>query len=351
MNKYEKILENVKEMPFSLRLKYFMNEYYSNKVKAGIEIENNIKKPLSVNELSKKSSDTDGTIITARNIHKYLSGETVSPTDDTITRLAELLYIPFEYLKYDLGRHYRTISKSRHELDGDMYIDNFLDKNGKLSIYGDYEFDGNEFTDESELENRNNEVKLITKKIEEKYYGIKLINCYKLVKCYYIYIKIHEYAWNLLCNYSCLNSKGKEKIKKCISQISTSLDFQVKHLNIFTKHILDFIDMRDEIELGLKKCFYEEFKKYENESEMKVKLWKELHVKLEKESLGTIELFYEQMESILTMEFEDWNILIAYFLLTDSSFYMPTENQQMLLSISKELLDDPFYSNLNKYNN
>lgn len=348
MKQYKEILNSVKEMPFSIRLEYFLNEYYRNEAIAlGESIENINSNPLTSKKLEEKSYSTNGIRIQKESVYKYLKGKSM-PKEETLERLAELLYAPIENLREDLGRYYRGISKIRHKIDGEKFDDNFLDKNGKLSLYGDYEFDGHEFIDDCSIEDKNENLdKLLKEDISDSFNKMDLLSCYKLIKYYNAYINIHDDVWEFLCNFTLLNSKGKEKLKKYISTFSTKIEFQLENINIFSKYIPLFVEIRDLKEDDFQNSFKQEYCKFKTDEQAKNYYKEDLFNKLKNESLGTVERFSKQMEPIVTMEVEDWNIVISYFLLTKFSFYIPSEEQHMLLTISNELVEDIRYCDKN----
>lgn len=296
------------EFPFSKRLSYFQKL-----------------RGLTPEDMGLRLESEEGEGNKTRLIYKYISGEIRKPNDDTVVKLSELLNIKPDHLRYDLGKQMRIISTVENRLENESVMD-FLKAN---RLYGNYEYEDYEYYNALE------ETYVSEDDFIEVYESMEIEACYKLTKYFDSYINVDQNAWLLIQQYNVLNDKGKAKLKKLLFDFQTRIDQQLCNLN----KVMEFVELRNRTS--------EDFGY--NIKENKSELWSVFSEKLSKLIPMDFERFYYQMDSITTMDQDDLDILISYFLIADSSTNRLSEKQELLLIISNELFYDEEYSNIKDF--
>lgn len=314
----------VKENTFSQRFQYFLR-------KKNQELRKEGKKPLNPERLAEIVGYYE-----ADSFHDFLYRNGQPKDKIVIEKLAEILGIQSIELEQDTTRPWRAISREEHIANGETFVDDGRDKKGKYNIYGDFDIDeyDNFIAAKEEFETEENIDdgfdKLITE-IKESFYKQELTERYRLTNYFDIYKKIHDNAWTFIVNFSLLNSNGKDILKKAIIQIETLIEHQL----LIFRHLIPFYETRDRQRDEVKEIFIEKANKQD--------LWGNLEGNLNLESWSVVERFSRQIEFIATMDYDDWTVLIGYFLLNSKLGYTPSEKQKAVLALSEELVKNPQY--------
>lgn len=157
---------------------------------------------------------------------------------------------------------------------------------------------------------------------------------YDLCHNFDIYTRMGNVAWNLLVGANLLDDFGKNKLRDSISILKTSIAEQVHTLDA----VLPYLELIKEKEITQKIGGKTRESKSENTD--KRKLEKQLLRKLKSASIEIAELFLVQMDSITTMDKDDWNLLIAYTLLGGGNFYMQSEQQEQILDLVDDMIQE-----------
>jgi|GEM_PF-4557013 len=176
-------------------------------------------------------------------------------------------------------------------------------------------------------------------KIKSTFEKMDCYSIYDLNQTFDIYTRMGKVAWNLLVDFNQFNDLGKKKLKDSINNMETTIAEQSKSLNT----VLPYLKFRENNYADIKKSFANNSKKFKDEYEFKQKIQKELLHKLKMTSYENVELFAEQIDSVTTMDKDDWNLLIAYTLLNDGFLYMQSKKQDQILDMVDKMVEDKKY--------
>jgi hypothetical protein len=264
---YKKFVESTQEIPFSRRLKYFMDLRNSSPSAIGLDSEVDFKRNLT------------------SLIYKYLDEKKI-PNRSTIYRIAKVLDIRPEHLMYDLGREFRALADCE-DIKKNSFSEDFFNCNGEFCLYGRYVFD--EYHSEEaqwfDFDGRaryNNEPFMLSSSEEREYIEIKAeeenaldrieytfnhmseFKCYKFVKNIDAYSIIKGDIWVSLQNFAELNKKQKYELTNFIKRFEVSSETQLRNLK--TRGLLAIVWASLTSDKELENNMNEELKKLIKES-------------------------------------------------------------------------------------
>lgn len=182
-------------------------------------------------------------------------------------------------------------------------------------------------------------------RIRREFLKLDPLPCYKISIFYQYYSLIYDNTWTFIVNYSILNNLGKSKLKQFVFENTTTLESVLNHLdelmllysarNLKDRLLNDFV--QDE-QLTKKSD------EYNSDESYKRKKWDVLKNQLIELRWFDLERFLRQMKYIVDLDSEDWNLIIAFLLLSDKISSISSERQKKVLDYSESLIRSETYN-------
>lgn len=321
MNKYSARNRGIAEIPFNIRLKYFM------------EIRN-----LDAKAIGEISEDDNFNGNLERSIYNYLKGITV-PKSNSIDRLARILNVHPEHLLCDYGIYWRSIAVVRCKLDGIAYNGEPFNSKGEFCLYGRYEFDTSEYIDKEKFNFNNggcydsdyfnissvekDEYDIIDEEIDDYVEKITdfiaekdLFDLYKLTTYNDCYFSFSDHAWDLLIDFNGLDTNEKEELLSFLIDITSIKDFDKASVCIsdFMKSI--------ELMLGHDETYFKNdfeniMSKFNDSQDYRTYCLNIVYDLIEQSTPIEIERIAERINDCTTMDLKDWKFLKCHYSLLD----------------------------------
>lgn len=235
-----------------------------------------------------------------------------------------------EFLKNAYNNYAKTKNLSVNPVYIDIYKKSFLSVETQKSYYNGYSrpkeedidflshflgFDKNALLSTYIIDNGDKNT--LINDIKAEFLNMDDFSCYKLTNYFSYYKKVSYAEWDLLYNFSLLNTIDKEEFLNIIAKFKR--EKTLKSMLRIVEDVQLLYKIRGYSETYIRsrcKIFFESNIKDKNSSNdfLKHKLWNKLVIELKGLHINYLYLLLEQMYDITTMDYNDWTLIIYFYL-------------------------------------
>lgn len=201
--------------------------------------------------------------------------------------------------------------------------------------------------------NSRNEIRKVKEQIRKSFFSLKPIEAFTLASYFDTYIKISDEALDLLIYYTNVNKNSKINIYKEILKYETLITIEDTMRNV--EYVYDFQAISrlswTEHEHKFNKIYYSSkyAKRKDKDHSMKKDLWDDIiDNRVKTLNLNDLHKLAFQTDCIFTMDIRDWEIVIAFELLSKKPLIMLSDEQQKLLCFAKQLFESEYNNDYTK---